>query len=80
MSSSLFFKCKTLFRLWNWKFDTRHGLFWVRRGQGRMQPVSLGGAISVTFGSQVSLLGQVFATFATFFYSFQQLPKYSKYM
>jgi len=25
-------------------------------------------------------LGQVFATFATFFYSFQQLPKYSKYM
>jgi len=26
------------------------------------------------------LLGQVFATFATFFCSFQQLPKYSKYM
>jgi len=26
------------------------------------------------------LLGQVFATFATFFYSFQQLLKYSKYL
>jgi len=27
-----------------------------------------------------SSVGQVFANFATFFYSFQQLPKYSKYM
>jgi len=32
MSCSLFFRCKTLFRLWNWNFDMRHGLFWVRRG------------------------------------------------
>jgi len=26
-------------------------------GQGRIQPVSLGGAISVTFGGQVSFTG-----------------------
>ena len=32
------------------------------------------------FWVQKLWLGQVFATFATFFYSFQQLPKYSKYM
>ena len=27
-----------------------------------------------------SSVGQVFATFATFFYSFQQLPKYARYI
>jgi len=32
MSRSWFFECKTLFRLWNWNFDKRHGLFWVWRG------------------------------------------------